>query len=94
MSAGVGTTITLDSDGAAGSLSEGTYTGCELTGTDDAGNSATITLSTFTIDTTAPTITISVVTALHPSLPEARTIQEAPTHSQLTATKILALLLP
>ena len=61
MSAGAGTTITLDSDGAAGSLSEGTYTGCDLTGTDDAGNSATITLSTFTIDTTAPTITISAV---------------------------------
>ena len=52
LSAGIGATITLDSDGAASSLSEGTYTGCELTGTDDAGNSATITLSTFTIDTT------------------------------------------
>ncbi|MEK7546453.1 MAG: Ig-like domain-containing protein [Patescibacteria group bacterium] len=41
-------------------LSQGTYNGCGLTVTDDAGNaSALLAVSSFTIDTTAPTLTSS-----------------------------------
>ena len=40
-------------------LSDGTYSGETVTFTDASGNSTTITLSTFVIDTTAPTFTTS-----------------------------------
>jgi len=44
-------TITLDS------LSGGTYSDCTITVTDTAGNvSSTLTLTSFTVDTTAPTV--------------------------------------
>jgi len=43
-------TITLDS------LSDGTYSNCTITVTDSAGNSVTRNISSFVIDTTAPTV--------------------------------------
>jgi hypothetical protein len=47
-------TITLDS------LADGTYTTCTITVTDDAGNASNIlTLSSFTIDTVLPVITVT-----------------------------------
>ncbi len=44
------TTITLVS------LSDGTYSDCTVTVTDTAGNSVTINMSSFTVDTTAPSV--------------------------------------
>ena len=38
------------------SLSEGTYSNCTITVTDAAGNSVTLNISSFVIDTTAPTV--------------------------------------
>jgi len=39
------------------SLSEGTYSDCTITVTDNSSNSVTLNISSFVIDTTAPTIT-------------------------------------
>ena len=50
-------TITLNS------LSEGTYSDCKITVTDSLNNAVTLSLSSFEIDTTAPTVTTFTTTA-------------------------------
>ena len=42
------------------SLSDGTYSNCTITVTDSAGISATLVISSFVIDTTAPTVSSGV----------------------------------
>jgi len=45
------------------SLSDGTYSNCTITVTDSAGNSVTLNISSFVIDTTAPTVSSISTTA-------------------------------
>jgi len=45
------------------SLSEGTYSNCTITVTDSAGNSVTLNISSFVIETTAPTVSSVSTTA-------------------------------
>ncbi len=46
-------------------LSDGTYSNCSLSVTDGLGNSTTLPITTFTIDTVAPTAMLSGTPALH-----------------------------
>ena len=59
------TTLTLDSNGAGGSLSDASYSSCKIRVTDTAGNIGSVPLSTFVIDTTVATPSeTTAVTAL------------------------------
>lgn len=54
-------TLNLTDTDDSGVLAEGTYSNCTVTLTDDAGNASnTVTLSSFKVDTTAPTFSSSI----------------------------------
>ena len=65
VSAGSSVSITLDADGAGGNLADATYSDCTVTVTDAVGNtSAPAAISSFTVDTTGPTVSsVTVPTA-------------------------------
>jgi len=56
------TTITLTSSDDFTSLTSGNYSDCTITVTDAANNSSTLALTPFTIDVTAPVVTLSEIT--------------------------------
>ncbi|WP_441003392.1 Ig-like domain-containing protein [Pseudocolwellia agarivorans] len=56
------TTITLTSTDDFTSLTSGNYSDCTVTVTDAANNSSTLALTPFTIDVTAPVVTLSEIT--------------------------------
>jgi len=57
-------TVTFDSNGSGGNLGENTYTDCGVRVTDATGNeSSLVTASSFTVDTTDPTLTSVSITS-------------------------------